>query len=356
MRKLDYITVLRGVAILAVLGVHASQLGTGMQYVHPFIIGIFNNGARGVQLFYLLSAFTLFLSFSCRGPDEKLPVSNYFIRRFFRIAPLYYLAIIYYSWQNGGSTAGGIVSNLLFVHGFNPYWINGVVPGGWSVADEFIFYAMLPLLFYCIKNIQQACTFTLATLVIRLVMLVLLSRFPLISDKDLWYNYLIGYLPNQLPIFGLGIVLYFIINGEQKKLSHKFLAIAAAIIVGGLALEPGLFIPDMLYFTLAFMGLAYALQHYHPTLLFNAGVKYIGKISYTLYLSHWAVLYILHKYPLINVINSRNEFTALGNFALNFGVLLGLSVALSSLLYYTIESPMQAVGKRLIAYREKQLG
>lgn len=341
MKKLDYITVLRGIAILMVLVVHTSQIGTGLQFIHPYIIGLFNNGARGVQLFYLLSAFTLFLSFNNRHAGEKKPIKNYFIRRFFRIAPLYYLAIVYYLWQDGTAhSTANIISNVLFLHGFSPYWINSIVPGSWSIAVEVVFYCLLPFLFYRIKNIQQACIFTFVALGIRLILFVLFSRYKLISDTNLWGDYLFFYLPNQLPVFGLGIILYFIIYDISKtKLSPKFLVAGSVIIVLGMALQPGLFIPDIFYFGLAFLILAYALNRYHPPILFNAIVLYIGKISYTLYLTHWAAIYFLGRYKISNMIPGNNEATALCNFILNYGMVLSLSVLLSSVLYYAIELP-----------------
>jgi peptidoglycan/LPS O-acetylase OafA/YrhL len=100
-----------------------------------------------------------------RNENEKHPKFNFFIRRFFRIAPLYYIGILYYLWQDGfGSrywlsdqelvTTANILSNIFFVHGFNPYWMNSVVPGGWSIAVEMLFYCIAPLLFVKIKNVS----------------------------------------------------------------------------------------------------------------------------------------------------------------------------------------------------------
>ena len=97
--KLDYVDALRGMAILAVVLVHCDQHGTN---VFPTIFhSIFSNGAMGVQLFYVRSAFTLFRSCDRRGGRELYPNRNFFIRRFFRIAPMYWLGIAYYLWQNG---------------------------------------------------------------------------------------------------------------------------------------------------------------------------------------------------------------------------------------------------------------
>src|SRR5688500_15882045 len=99
LKKLDYIDALRGLAILAVVMVHASQYGSFD--VHPILARIISEGGRGVQLFFLVSAFTLFLSYKNRSPLESHPTRNFFIRRFFRIAPMYYLGIVYYLIQNG---------------------------------------------------------------------------------------------------------------------------------------------------------------------------------------------------------------------------------------------------------------
>ncbi len=360
MKKSDYITILRGLAILLVLIVHVSQFGSGMQFVHPYITSLMNNGARGVQLFYMLSAFTLFLSFSRRGFKENNAILKYFIRRFFRIAPLYYVAIIFYLWLYGTGprywlgdathvTTTNIISTFTFTNSFNPYWITSIVPGGWSVAIEVVFYCLLPFLFYRIKNIQQACGFTLIALFLRLILFILFSHFRLISSERLWGDYLFIYLPNQLPIFSLGIVLYFLIyDKENIKLSFKFLVIASLLILIGLSIEPGLFLPELFYYGMAFFILVYGIHKYHTTILFNPILLYIGKVSYTIYLTHWASLYFLNKYKMTNVIATNNEFTAIINFFLNYLMVLVTSLLLSTLLYYTIENTMQKVGKRII--------
>jgi peptidoglycan/LPS O-acetylase OafA/YrhL len=362
-RKLQYITVLRAMAILAVLSVHVNMLTASGQNFNRYIQSAINNGARGVQLFYLLSAFTLFLSFNRRSKTEKTPVINYFIRRFFRIAPLYYVAILYYLWQNGtgprywlgdakGISIANISSNFLFLHGFSPYWINSVVPGGWSVAVEVLFYCLLPFLFYKVKNIQQACVFTITALVIRLILIRLLFHYPLITDKALWSNYLFLYLPNQLPIFALGVVLYFIIyDSDNIKFSFKFLFIVSTCIVAVLAIKPEIFVFDAFYFGIAFLLLAYALHRYHPAVLFNPVFLYLGKISYTLYLTHLAAIFFLTKFKIANIIQAHNETSAIVNYVLNYGMVLIVSVFISTILYYTIEEPMQRVGKRMIRIR-----
>ena len=86
--KFEYIDLLRGLAILGVIAVHSQeQIPTLFQLTSS----IFNYGQLGVQLFFVASALTLCLSMTER--KEATPV-NFYIRRFFRIAPLYYFGIV----------------------------------------------------------------------------------------------------------------------------------------------------------------------------------------------------------------------------------------------------------------------
>jgi peptidoglycan/LPS O-acetylase OafA/YrhL len=79
---------------------------------------------------------------------------------------MYYLGICYYLIQDGFGpryfleneshiTTLNVLSNFTFLHGFNPYWITSLVPGGWSIAVEMTFYIILPFLFARIKRSVQ---------------------------------------------------------------------------------------------------------------------------------------------------------------------------------------------------------
>ncbi|MBW4476371.1 MAG: acyltransferase family protein [Tolypothrix brevis GSE-NOS-MK-07-07A] len=90
-KRFEFIDALRGIAALGVLLVHTTQHCGSL---HALIPGITSFGLRGVQLFYILSALTLFLSFEERYKKDKYPLISFFIRRFFRIAPLFYVVIL----------------------------------------------------------------------------------------------------------------------------------------------------------------------------------------------------------------------------------------------------------------------
>jgi peptidoglycan/LPS O-acetylase OafA/YrhL len=363
MKKLQYVTVLRAVAILAVLAVHTGQR-VDLKSISEQLAGVFDNGMRGVQLFYMLSAFTLFLTYTYHSRQELYPKRNFFLRRFFRIAPLYYLAIIYYLWQDGfgprpwlGSAPGvsplNILSNFLMLHSFSPYWINSVVPGGWSVGIEFVFYSLFPFIFTRIRNMQDAVNFTLITLVFRMVMLIILGHHPLIHDVKLWTDYLYLYLPDQLPVFSLGFWLYFILYEKDKlQVSGLSILLMSLLAIAGLADQIDYFIPTIVWYGFAFVALAVGLSRYQPRILFNPFIEYIGTISYTIYLTHFAGIHLLEYFHLINPLKGQGRIPILGNLAINYGTILLTSMAISTVLYYSIEKPMQDVGKRLIARME----
>src|SRR5437764_15381082 len=89
---------MRGVAVLGVLLVHTGQRVAGLPAA---VTAVTNAGAYGVHLFFVASAFTLFSSLHRRSQVEVRPTLNYLSRRLFRIAPPFWLAMLFYLWWNG---------------------------------------------------------------------------------------------------------------------------------------------------------------------------------------------------------------------------------------------------------------
>ena len=347
MKKLDYIDALRGLAILGVIMVHTNQYGSSNL---PSIIGkIINEGARGVQLFYLASAFTLFLSFKNRLTREKFPIRNFFLRRFFRIAPMYYLGICYYLFQDGLGprywlgddthiTIFNILSNCTFLHGFNPYWITSLVPGGWSIAVEMTFYAVLPLLFSKIKNLNQSFNFFILSLFLKLFLKEFFSKFQVISNDRLWREYLFLYFPNQLPIFSLGIILYFIVIEKQtiRNISKNSFLIFGGLLLTELKTRIQFIFQNHIIFGIAFLLGGIALSRFKFIIIVNPIINYIGKISFSMYLLHFAVLHWLSVFHFVDYFNA-----AIINYITRFFIVSILTIIVSTLLYKIIEVPFK---------------
>lgn len=361
--KIRFVDALRGFAILGVLVIHCGQFGTNNYPM--FIQNIIVNGAIGVQLFFVASAFTIFYTYSNRYNKETNPNINFFIRRFFRIAPLYYLGIIYFLWQNGlGAryflgdatyvSTWNILSNILFIHSISPYWITSVVPGGWSIAVEVCFYCFVPFLFLKIKNLNQAFILFLVTIILRMILQPLLQYFPLISFGHLWTEYLFFYPPDQFPVFACGIILYYLITAPitEWRIDPFVLFILALLFLAQYLTQTSFIFPVHIRFAMAFALLGFALSQKEFSILVNPVTTYIGKISYSMYLVHFAILFWLTKFNYVDFAPTGIPYFSLVNYALRFCFLLSITVAISSCTYYLIEVPLQNIGKSIVKKRE----
>jgi len=360
--KFAYIDTLRGLAILNVLKVHCGLGRLNSSY--GTIQAAISKGQYGVQLFFIASACTLFMSMDKRQACEKHPYLNFFIRRFFRIAPLFYVGIMYYLWQDrigvspalantSGVNVWEILSTVTFTNSVSPYWINSLVPGGWTIAVEMTFYLFLPLLYNKIKNLKTALWFLLVTLVGAGLFHFILFKVTWIPDHELWITYVFYSFPSQLPIFLLGIVLFYMIKDSSNDSQRSNNATTTAGVWLLLSMLIWIhfatqIISEYFFFSVAFLLLAYSLSLKSIKFIVNPFTVFIGKISFSLYLIHFAVLHFMDKYSFTDF-----HFNPLTNFVIRYAVLLGASSVISFMTYMYIERPGQNVGRRIIEFIER---
>ncbi|MFC7474515.1 acyltransferase family protein [Dankookia sp. GCM10030260] len=96
----------------------------------------------GVHLFFALSAFSL----AWANPEAAARPGPYLVKRFFRIAPLYWLLATLALLRGGWPGTGRVAAEYGFAFNFIPGWHGGLVPAGWTVGVEMPFYLLLPLL------------------------------------------------------------------------------------------------------------------------------------------------------------------------------------------------------------------
>jgi len=347
----QYLDALRGLAALLVLAIHLSAL--------TVLLGkySFGFGAYGVQLFYILSALTLFLSSNQRFSTEARPVAKFFLRRFFRIAPLFYLAVIIaYLFSDGvtyrlpvsGVSINNIIAHFFFVFGFNKYWINSVIGVEWSIFCEVLFYLTLPLVFKYIKSKKQALYLLGFSLLVYIVFKGAVYLFNRGGDLLLaeWSSVFI--LSNYF-YFALGILLYFIIR-QPLRVRKAYLYFAWLVLFAGviLMITFGLAHFGALLFSVFAFLLVYLMSNNLPVnIIFNNRfTRFIGQISYSMYLWHYLVLGWFAKY----LINPNSAFFA-SHPPIRIGsiILVIFSVVfISYLSYILIEKPSINLGRRLI--------
>jgi len=290
------------------------------------------------------------LSLNSRS-DETHRFKKFFIRRFFRIAPLYWLALLYYTqvkvvglrfFMTGVPAnpidAGKFLSNLFFVHGFHWDWINSYVPGGWSIADEVIFYSLLPLLFTWIKDINACIRFIFFSLMACMALEYSFhDNFP-VTDPFLYF-----YFPAQLPVFLLGILAYFILQ-TPAKISPSSLVLMTLTIFISCYFSP----PFHIIYSLVFFGLLIFLSNRPYRLLVNPVMAYLGKISFSVYIIHFTVIQILSYFRVYNPLEETSIWTTWINLLFRFLLTLGITVVIAHFSYRFVERRFELIGKGII--------
>lgn len=236
-KQLSTLNLLKGIGILMIIMVH------NRHFIMKDMTGLrqlINYGQMGCQLFFLVSGMSLcyawtHLSAKYESPDGTLPLhqrlacsGRFILRRYLRLAPgfviilcvNYLLNVLFIDILDHSPgfimkrEPAAIITNVLFVHGFFPDYINTVFPGGWYIGTTFILYALFPLLFFLFEKLYalKRPLIVLIPPVLLLLNYMLLKHITIATQYEYYpYNnsFLYYFFTNQLPCFSLGILLYF---------------------------------------------------------------------------------------------------------------------------------------------------
>lgn len=330
---------LRGIAVLLVVSVHASQIvGNGDQasnWVVPISKNFLDFGARGVQIFFILSAFGLAKSYE--GHSEK-PIRSFYARRFFRIYPVWIFAVfIHVMIENKAQV---FIQNATFAFG----WLRGhennpeIVGGSWTLFVEVIFYILFPLLFPIAKHTKTLLSLILFFIVLRILWLKSADEMFGIEDR----NSFVGLHPfSNMYCFTLGLLIY----NQMSEVRIKRLRITPMIIlllVISIILEL-----DQTLQVLLTSFLMYNFLEKSPTKssdLFSKPAKLIeffGKYAFTIYLYH---LLILKKGSgLLKGVTENIPYMEI-KFLVSMPIVLSLLFILGYLGYQFLEKPSIKIG------------
>jgi peptidoglycan/LPS O-acetylase OafA/YrhL len=204
--QLDALDGLRGFAALIVIFSHTSNAS---MYFLPYLNarGI---GKMGVFLFFLLSSFLLSRALILKGNNafNLSSINRYAQRRFFRIYPLYipYLLLGLVSTVLLGSFFGkentGVPFSLTVSEFFNHIILTQGKGVSWSIAVEFKFYFVLPVLLFISQSLKSR--FGLISEIMFLLFLVFLTQLVSPQNQSLAND---SSLLQYMCIFILGTLL-----------------------------------------------------------------------------------------------------------------------------------------------------
>jgi peptidoglycan/LPS O-acetylase OafA/YrhL len=364
--KLAYIDCLRGYAVLMVIVCHTTYAFPELPYpVHR--LGAF--GWYGVQLFFLASCLTLMGSSAYeRDHFGKMHGGHFFIRRFLRIAPMYYFAGLFYWFvaSRSGANPAQALTAISFTNAWHPATMpsNGgwqLVPGGWSIGVEFTFYLIFPIFFAFITTLRRAVLVFLIAMAVAAALnsaLIgpLTAKFGFLTAD----NFLYFWFFNQAPIFALGAIVFFVVQKVEHsefvcRISNSSIAISC-ILLAVMALSPITMshqlllrpaVPQFLLAAAVFAAAIIAFSRAPNGVFVNRVIASVGKVSFSAYLLHFAVIEWLLDHNAVFFHLKATGIKAVIAFLIAVPVVVLLTYLASFLTYSFVELPMMRVASQL---------
>ena len=325
--------------------------------------------AFGVPLFFVVSAFSLAF-----GYMQKLrslsDIAVFYIRRFARIAPLFYCMLIFqlllaFFTYHMTKNASEVFASLTFTFNFVPRYVDGIVPASWSIGVEMVFYFLFPVILVFARNIIGSIFVLVLSLFVAGQ-----SYMDFTAAKELNPSFIYHGFLSAIPFFAFGILFYhlfaFLRRTTQTGAQHARLIWAWALTAtgAGLLVLIMFYSPFYLYFwkfglrviwdstwSIPFGLICVGLALHPIGLLSNRVTSYLGKISFSLYLTHPTIVYSLGKFGVYVAIYQAITFSKPVAFFASLAVTMLIVAGVSSLTYRWIEAPGMQLGKKLLDRR-----
>ncbi len=337
--KIDALTSTRGFAAILVVIFHFGKK------VFPFNCDwtFFGVGNVAVSYFFVLSGFVMFLTYS----NRNVGYGEFIKRRFARIAPVYYLALLlavlpelYLHYIKHGLQLEEdfylkFFLSAIFIQAYIPGYalvLNGVA---WTLSIEFFFYLLFPFLLILVRRPRIFVQITIGLFIVSQCIHVYLANYLNNEYNRLaefcFYNPVLHL--NEFLVGMMGAYFYpFFKNKTYFK--SKFLSLGLLMIIiivlqyfsSYASFHDGLLAPIFILFIIAVAAENSKLLNYFP-------LVFMGEISYGIYILQRPVHYYIADQ--LNV-----KFLHLTAAPLFYIYMLAL-LTISGLSYYFIEKPLR---------------
>ncbi|MBS1645010.1 MAG: acyltransferase [Bacteroidetes bacterium] len=347
-RYLAYLDSARGIAAMMVLLGHFVAWKFGDRLVVKASMFLFN-AHDAVSFFFVLSG--MVLSYQYLVLDKKLDLRKYFVNRFFRLFPAFFITVLLNAlyWQRSHFTLPAIVNDILL--GGQGFWKESLllrsaakyyVPG-WTLVVELSASFLIPFMIVIARSNRQLLWWLLFALLagvrlingflIHFILGVTISAyyFQLCSEEfttSRWYRL-------RYPILLLAIGLFSIRRIQDiSPFGPDFYAWG------------GYFQIDLFFYTgiASFVFLAFLIRSRKAQqVLMLPLLRFLGKISYGIYLMHWLVVCIIFDYWDYFSKFFPSQKTAFLGMCI---ICVFVSILLAYIIHHTVELPFIKMGKR----------
>ena len=308
---------LRGIAALAVVAFHYTTQ-YGQQYGHTTPLGFgFPPGNYGVNLFFLISGFVIFMTL-----ERTRTAMDFVVSRFSRLFPAYWAAMALtavFVYLLGMPEQRLSLRDLLLNLTMMQQILGGEHLDGsyWTLQVELFFYAQM-LLWFALGQLKRIH-------VIILLWLGLAMGYGEVVQHRMHFSYLARELMilRHIPFFALGILFYRLhTRPQENRLNYAMMGLCLVAI--GVA-NPLVF----LWVGIACCGIFLLFVNNLLAWLRGAFFVFLGSISYSLYLLHQAI-----GFALIHDLERRGVPSVLACL-----LTLAIVLTLASALTFVVERP-----------------
>ncbi len=330
---------LRALSIIAVIGFH-------VMHGHS---ALFRQGHLGVQLFFAISG-VLITTLLLRERDSagEINLHNFYVRRTLRIFPLYYAVLGVYILatlllEKGTQRGETFFANLPAYATYTSNWYVALTAGtgtifyfAWSLATEEQFYLVWPWIVRFTRHWLVPVSAIFLAMVAGEVVRHAIGEGWVTGEAIV-----VRIVRSIASPICLGCIAAFAMHQRRGfSILHRFAgrswSAPAALVVMVVAIQMRLH-SLAIAVSMAFMVVATMIRPRHPLrlLLDNKMVRYIGAISYGMYLMHMLSYQVARKI----LGQSGNEWVCLLTT-------LVLVISVASISYYLFERRVQALKKR----------
>ncbi|MCU6350485.1 acyltransferase family protein [Morganella morganii] len=358
-QKYNAIQALRWISALLVIGFHSRGFMNDIYAQKNLGDMMFVTGAAGVDIFFVISGFIISLATS-----RKESIFSFYIKRIFRIYPVYIFLVVSLLLLVGNYNNSDIVRSLFMIH--NDYKSEAPTFGysliftTWSLTYELYFYIIFSLAML-INHKYRVITTCVMILAILMISQIYTNGTPFIDAAHNIESNLSGlavFLSNPISIdFIYGCLIYTVYSlGVVDFFARKINAnILIAIILSGLALSFIIIFSNYRYgygplkWGMLGAAIVFLCVAYDRYLKFeiNRVWIYLGDISYSIYLTHVCVLVFLNTYG-----GLFSWYIAINGISRVLFIII-TSIVLSVFTYELIEKRGIKLGKSLISMIER---
>lgn len=316
-KRFPMIDILRGLAALLVLFYHVIALRPWPDFPMEGLAKLPRMGWIGVDLFLVISGFVIAytaLNSHAQRSQGRSWRQTFMLRRLRRIAPLYLVTIgvfiLFVSpgmLQHGWATVMHVGTHLAFVHNLSSEYHGSLNAPNWSVGLEMQFYVLMALITpWLARNSPLKIYLLLATIALGWRYASTLVLPPGAASPIVQFIYS-SQLPGTLDEFASGIVLAKLLRDGKLSFTWRKYAICTLMALLLLTVAWRKVPPETVYwnqtaaivFARTLLCAGFALCVTCAILWpFRAGVwsrpfRYLGELSYGIYLWHFPVLLTL---------------------------------------------------------------